>query len=114
MEFPAQTFERQRFVEVLLDEAANRLHAVGLVIAALCPRMAAQAGSVSRLFRCLRSGKEPHIFPPRTPRPARGPAVHSRRRNAEDKLSIAHGVSREHRMPALLVSTACVFSRRIL
>ena len=89
----AQTIQSQRLVEMLLDEAANRLHAVGLGVAVERLRPAAQTGAISGLLGQFGPGEELNIFPARAARRTRRPAIHARTRDGEHKLSVASSLA---------------------
>jgi hypothetical protein len=103
MKFLAQTTERDRLVEVLLDETADRLHTVSLIVAAQRFGLAAQAGAVSGPLGLLRQREELNVLAPRAPRRARGPAVYARARHSEHELAVMCCVARNDRVPANLV-----------
>jgi hypothetical protein len=98
--FPAEAIESQRLVKMLLDEAADRLHSVGLAIAVERLGPAAQTSSITCLLRLFGREKKLNIFPARTARRTRGPAIHSRTRDGENKLSVSIGLASYHRFPA--------------
>src|SRR6202021_2615911 len=52
--------------QMLLDEAANRLNAIGLRVAADRSRAAPQAGAIAALLRRIGREKELNILAPRT------------------------------------------------
>ena len=112
VKFLAQAGQRHRLVEMLLDEPANRLHAVRLRIAAGRLRPATQAGAVSRLLGLRGRKEELHVLPPRPPRRTRRPAIHTRRRNCENKLSVMRRVTRADRIPAPLVGRVAAIGNR--
>jgi hypothetical protein len=89
VEFFGKTAEGKRFIQMLLDETADRFYAIGLGVPSERTRTAAQAGPVSRLFSRVRCPKELHILPPGPPCGARWPAVDAGRRNRKEELAIA-------------------------
>jgi hypothetical protein len=89
MEFFGETAEGKRLIQMLLDETADRFYAIGLGAPSERTRTASQAGPVSRLLGRFRRAKELHIFPPRTARRARWPAVDASGGNGKEEVSIA-------------------------
>jgi hypothetical protein len=87
---------------VLLDEAANRLHTIGFRIPGKCSRPAAQARPIPCLLGRLGRLKKMDIFPPRTPRCARWPAIDPGSRNGKEELAVALRVARQHRFPVAI------------
>src|SRR5580658_5377090 len=85
---------------MLLDEAANRFHSVGLSLAIECHRPAAQAGAISRLLGLFRFHEKLNVLPAWPPRRARRPAVHARARNRKDEFSVAGGITGQYGTPA--------------
>src|SRR5580693_2245906 len=102
----AQTLERDRFIEMLLNVAADLLGGIRLPIAAGRPRTATKAGAESGFFRLLGPGIKCHVLPPRAACRARWPAIDTSTRDSEDELSIAARVALYNCTPAAVV--ACV------
>src|SRR5882762_4262355 len=106
LELFAEALQSDRLVEMLFDKAANRLHCVSLRITADRLWTAAQASAISRLLSLLRPRKERNILPPWAPRRTRWPAIHARRRDRENELSVVRGRTRDDSIPALFVRLA--------
>src|SRR5579871_159327 len=102
----AEPLQRDRLIQVLLDEAANFLGKFRLRISARCPWAAAQACAEAGVFGVLGPGKERHILAPRPPRRARRPAIHARRGDGEDEFAIVPGIPRQHRGPESSITRA--------
>jgi len=66
VEFTAETRERQRFIEVLFDKAADLADKVGLATAAQCLGAAAEAGTKTGTLGGFRRREKADIFAPRT------------------------------------------------
>src|SRR6266496_5024703 len=98
----AQPSERQRFVEMLLDEPADRLHHVGLGVPRERFWTATQASTISCALSRLWRRKELHIFPARPPGGARRPAINSGGCNCENELPVVRSVARHHSVPTLV------------
>src|SRR6185312_7984925 len=99
-ELLAQFRQRQRFVQVLLDVAANRLYLLLPRISSQRPGTASQALAKSRALGFLRTREEAHVLAPRPLGRTRRPAIHSRRRHGKHKLAVACFIARKHRIPA--------------
>jgi hypothetical protein len=102
-EFFAKTLQSQRFVQMLLDKAANRLRSAGLGVSAERFRFAAQAGPISSSLGLFWPGKELDISPAWPARRAGGPAIHSRARDGENEFPIPRGIAGHHGIPAPFV-----------
>jgi hypothetical protein len=97
---------------MLLDEAANRFHAVRLGVAAERLRPATQAGAISRPLGLFRPEEELHVFAARPACRTRRAAIHAGARNGEDEFSVASGVARQHGIPALIYGCFRRLTRR--
>jgi len=99
----AKAIERDRFVEMLLDVAANLSRGIGLRIGAERPWPATQAGAKAG-FLCLFGKREKrYIRAPRTPRRTRRPAIDAGGGDGEDELAVVPGVAPRDRVPAQVV-----------
>src|SRR5579872_1310978 len=98
-----QTTECERFVEVLFDKPANRLHSVRLSIAAGGSRTATQAGAIARLLGLVRGWKKLNILPTRPPRGARWAAIHAGARDSKHKLAVTRGIACDNGIPPSVV-----------
>src|SRR5271157_3136505 len=105
----AQTLQRDRLIEVLLDVAADGFDRIRLRIAAELSGPAAQAGAKSGFFRLLRTREELHILAPGAARPTRRSAINASRGDGKNKLSVAMGVACDHSVPALIVANPGIF-----
>ena len=85
VKFCSQPGERERFIQVLLDIAAHRLHHFRRAVAADRSGTAAQAGTVARFFGLVRLAEKGDVFPAGTPGGAGWPAVHAGRGNGKNE-----------------------------
>jgi hypothetical protein len=100
--FFAQPFESDWFVEMLLDEAADCFHAVGLGVSAGGLGPATEAGAISSLLGLLGPQEELHVLPTRPASGTGRPAIHSGGRYGEYETAILRGVTRGKRVPPRL------------
>src|SRR5208283_5249727 len=95
----AQAIERDRFIEMLLDVAADLFREVRLRTSARRSRPAAQASAKASLLRLLRMREEGRVLAARPPRRTRRPAIDARARHGEDELSVIVRVAGHDRVP---------------
>src|SRR5450631_366687 len=97
---------------MLLDEAANRLHAIGLRVPAERLRPATQTSPVSRMLGLFGPDEELNVLPARPARRARWTAIYPRARDCEDEFPIAGSIARDHGIPARVVGCLRRLNRR--
>jgi len=102
-EFLAQAVQGEGLVEMLLDEAANRLHPIGLRVAVEGPGPATQTGPISGLLGLFGPAEKVDVLAPGPAGRARWPAIHPCARDGEHEFSIAGGVACQHGIPAWIV-----------
>ena len=88
---------------MLLNESANCLHTIGFPVAAHRLGAAAQARTVSCLFRRLGRGKELNILPAGTPRRTRGTAVHTGGGHGKNEFAVVLGITRHYGAPPRII-----------
>ncbi len=76
-ELRSQAAQRDRFVQMPLDVAADRLDHLRLLVAANRLRTATQAGAEAGFLGFIGTAEESNVFPARTPRGAGGAAIDS-------------------------------------
>src|SRR5579864_737274 len=89
---------------MLLDEPANRFHAVRLGVAVERFWFAAETCPIARLLGLFRREKELDIFPPGTACRTRRPAINSSTGDAENEFSVVSGIAPQHGIPARIVN----------
>src|SRR5579864_6264154 len=101
-----QLFQRDGFVEVLLDVAAHLLHGRSLRISRHRLGLAAQASTEAGFFGFIRMAEESYVLAPRALGRAGRAAVHSGGRNREEELAVVVGVSSQNCVPPLVLRVA--------
>jgi hypothetical protein len=101
-EFSAQARQRHWFVQVLFEIAADSFHQLGLSAPAAAGA-ATQASAEPGMLGLFRVAEKAYVFPARAPGRACGAAIHSGRRDGEDKAAIASRVAVQNRLPAGII-----------
>ena len=104
----AEAIQRHGLVYMLLDVATDRLHSVGLRIAACGLWLTAQTSAVASLLRLLGVEEEGDVLPPWAARRTGRPAIHSGRRDGEDERTVVRGISPDDCVPAQAVFIGCL------
>jgi hypothetical protein len=108
-----QTVQCQGFIQMLLDEPADRLHSVGFRVSRKSLGTATQTGPIPGMLGCGRRGEELHILPPWPSRCTRWPAIYPRRRDGKEELSVTARVARQDGIPAGIVQCGRYLGRPI-
>ena len=104
VEFRSQAAQRDRFVQMLLDVAADCFHHLGLAVAADRFGTAAQAGTVAGFLGFVRLAEESNVFPARTPRRARRTAIDSGGGDGKDESAVLIGIAGQNCLPPIVVA----------
>src|SRR5579872_2582720 len=99
MKFCPTTFQCERFVKMMLNIAAHRLHHSSRAVASNRPGPAAQTGTVPCLFGLVGLAEKCDVLSAGTPGWARRAAIDAGRGDGKNKTSVLIGVAVHNRLP---------------